>query len=124
MKLNKYQKGISFWSFSFAMFLIGFTAYTIFKIFPIYMEDFNVTAAIESVKKDTEEFHGAMSVHQAIMKRLAVNNVTRITKDDLSVTRDGQTYLVNIDYDVIIPFVGNISLLLTFSHSASVRASV
>ncbi len=122
--MNKYQKGLTIWSFSFAMFLIGFTAFVVIKLFPVYMEDLSVGTAVESLESEPEEFRGALSVRAALIKRLEINNVTRVDKDKISITRDNQDYLIEVDYEVEVPFIGNISLLLRFEHSAVVRASV
>ncbi len=124
MRLRKYQKGFSVWSLSFTMLLIGFTVYTVLKVFPVYMDDFNISGAMESMESEPEDYRGALSVQQAMMRRLAVNNVKRLKREDVSVTRDGQMYNIEIAYEVVVPYIGNISLLLNFNHTASVRARV
>jgi hypothetical protein len=124
MKLNKYQKGLSIWSFSFNMFLIGFTVFVTLKLFPVYMDDLAIGSAVESLESDPEEFRGALSVRSALLKRFDMNNVTSVDKDKISITRDNQDYLIEVDYEVLVPFIGNISLLLHFEHNAVVRASV
>lgn len=125
MKLSKHQYGASLWSVIFTLFLIGFIAFTALKLFPVYMEDFSIESSLQSLEADIgAEYRGAMSVRNAVSKRLSVNNVKVISRDDVSVTRDGQAYNVTIDYQVTVPFIGNISLLVTFNHSVAVRASV
>ena len=122
--MYKYQKGLTIWSFSFTMFLIGFTAFVAIKLFPVYMEDLSVGKAVESLESETEEFRGALTVRSALIKRLEINNVTRVEYDKISITRENQEYLIDVDYEVEVPFIGNISLILRFEHSAVVRASV
>lgn len=124
MHLHKYQKGLSIWSFSFNLFLIGFAVFITLKLFPVYMEDLSVGTAVKSLESDPEEFRGALSVRNALTKRLDINNVTRVDKDKISIIREDQDYLVEVNYEVEIPFIGNISLVLHFEHSAVVRASV
>jgi len=103
--------------------LIGFVAFTTLKLFPVYMEDFNISGALSAMEGEPDEYPGAMAVHSSVLKRFSVNNITRATRDDVSVTRDGQDYNISVEYEVIIPYMGNISLLLSFSHAATVRAS-
>lgn len=124
MRLNKYQKGLSVWSFSFNLFLIGVAVFITLKLFPVYMEDLSVGTAVESLESDPEEFRGALSVRNALTKRFDINNVTRVDKDNISITRDNQEYLIEVNYEVEVPFISNIFLILRFEHSAVVRASV
>lgn len=124
MRLNKYQKGLSIWSFSFNMFLLGFAVFTAVKLFPVYMEDLAVGKVVKSLESDGEQYRGALSVRSALIKRLDVNNVTRVDKDRISITREQQEYLIEVSYEVKVDFIGNISLLLTFEHSSVAKASV
>jgi len=124
MRLNKSQSGFTLWSLAILLFLLGFSVFTAIKLMPVYMEDFYVGSALESLQSDPEEFRGALSLRDAVIKRLDINNVTRVGRDDISIIREGQRYVIEITYEVVVPFMGNISLLLDFNHSTSVRASV
>jgi len=125
MTLEKTQRGATLWSVLFILFLIGFSVFVTLKLFPVYMEDFSIVSSLESLENDSvAEYRGAGNVKNAVMKRLIVNNVKVISSKDVSITRDGNFYFIDVDYEVTVPFIGNISLLVTFSHSASVRASV
>lgn len=125
MKLQKSQRGATIWSVSFILLLIGFVAFTAMRLFPVYMEDFSITSSVESVVNDTTaEYRGARSVKQTLMKRLRFNNVKAVGSEDVSVTREGEYYNISVDYEVVVPYIGNISLLFNFNHSGSVRASV
>lgn len=123
MKTKKYQRGITLFGFSFIMLLIGFTAYTTFKLFPVYMESFTIRSSLKSMETEQgSEYLGALAVRQAITKRFGINNVTQATSDDISVVRDGQVYYVDVDYEVRVPYFSNISLLFTFKNHAEVPA--
>lgn len=125
MTLEQSQRGATLWSVIFILFLIGFSVFVTLKLFPVYMEDFSIVSSLESLENDPgAEYLGAGKVKQAVMKRFGINNVKVISSEDVSVSREGNFYYVDVDYEVIVPFIGNISLLITFGHSASVRASV
>jgi hypothetical protein len=125
MKLQKKQRGATIWSVSFILLLIGFVAFTVLRLFPVYMEDFAIASSVESVVNDTAaEYRGARSVRQTLFKRLKFNNVKALDNQQVSVIREGDHYNINVDYEVVVPYIGNISLLINFKHSGSVRASV
>lgn len=123
-RINR-QAGYSIWSLSFFLFLIGFAAFTALKLVPPYMEYFNVSSALSAMESEPEEYVGAMKVHEAVMNRLSVNNVSRVKGEDISVVRDlnSERYNIEVDYDVIIPYFSNISFLLNFRTTATVRTS-
>lgn len=124
MKLRNSQRGMTFWSTAFVLFIIGFTAYVVLKVFPVYMEDLSIQSALESVQQEavTDGHHTVASVRTALVKRFNINNIENASSKDFQIVREGEYYLVDIDYQVIVPFVGNLSLLFMFDHSASVRA--
>lgn len=125
MKLGNRQRGMGLWGVIFILFLIGFTAFTTLKLFPVYMEDFTIESSLESIEQDAAaEYRGVISVREAVRKRLSVNNVKVLKSDDIGVVREGEYYYIDIKYDVTIPFISNVSLLVSFEHSASVRASI
>lgn len=125
MKLHNSQRGMTFWSTASVLFAIGFTAYVILKLLPVYMDDLSIGSALEGVQDGAaaEDHRTVSSVRTALVKRFNVNNVDVISSKDVQIVREGNYYLVNIDYQVIVPFIGNISLLISFDHSGSVLAA-
>jgi len=123
MKTGKLQQGITLPGVAFILLLIGFTAYTVLKLFPVYMENFTISSSLENLEQDpVKEFNGAGSVRSAVMKRFGMNNVHQVSLDDIIVIREGQIYNVDVDYEVRIPFFKNISLLVSFKNHAEVTA--
>jgi hypothetical protein len=120
MKQLKYQRGATPWTLLMGLAALGIVVFTALKLFPVYMQDFSVGSSVEGLESDPQEFHGPMSIRVALGKRFGINNVDQAGLDDISVTRNGQYYLVEVDYDVVIPYMANISLLLNFNHQASV----
>ncbi|MFO7592940.1 MAG: DUF4845 domain-containing protein [Pseudomonadota bacterium] len=122
MKLKNSQRGMTFWSTVFILFIIGFGAFIVLKLTPVYLEDLSIGSALDSVKDGaaTKEYSTVSNVRSAIMKRFNVNNIDVISAKDVEVLREGDSFGVNVNYEVIVPFLGNVSLLLTFDHSVSV----
>lgn len=123
MNTGKYQQGITIYGVSFILLLIGFTSFTILKLFPVYMENFTIRSSVESLAKDPDEqYLGVSAVRSALMKRFGMNNVTQVTSEDISISREGQIYYVDVDYEVQVPFIKNISLLVSFTNHGEVAA--
>jgi hypothetical protein len=121
MKTRKCQQGVTLPGLVFILLFIGFTAYTVLKLFPVYMENFTISSSLESLEQDpVKEYIGVGSVRSAVLKRFGMNNVHQVSVDDVIVIREGQFYNVDVDYEVVIPFFKNISLLVTFKNHAEV----
>lgn len=123
MKLQKHQQGITFIGIAFILLLIGFATFTVLKLFPPYMQNFNVASSLKGMEaENTREYMGARDVRDSVMKRLDINEVEQVGKDDISITRDGQIYLIDVDYEVRVPFISNVSLVISFKNHAEVDA--
>lgn len=123
MKIHRYQKGTSLYNIIFIILVAVMAAHTGFKLFPVYMEDWSIQAAIEGATKDPDvQYNRPSDVQQAILRRFGVNNVTRASRENVSVVRDGDYYRINVEYEVSLPYMANISLVLDFAHEAEVRA--
>lgn len=123
MKTGKLQQGITLPGVAFILLLIGFTAFTVLKLFPVYMENFSIRSSLESIEQEAaKEYMGVNSVRTVVFRRFEMNNVTQVGPDDVSVTRDGQTYNIDVDYEVRIPYIKNISLIISFNNHAEVSA--
>ncbi len=123
MNTGKYQKGMTIYGVAFILLLIGFVVFTTLKLFPVYMENFTISSSLESLESEPgKQFAGAMDIRHALMKRFGMNNVRQVTRDDISVTREGQIYYVDVDYDVRVPYIKNISLLVSFTNHVEVDA--
>lgn len=125
VKTSRYQRGEGIWGVVFILFLIGFVAFTSLKLAPVYIEDFSIASSIEGLETDKNaEYRGALSVRKAVLKRFGINNVKAVGKEDVVITRDGDMYHIDVEYEVLVPYIANVSLLLTFNHTASVRAAL
>lgn len=123
MKLAKHQRGITLFGVAFTLMLIGFVTFTVLKLFPVYMQNFSVRSSLESMQGEkSEQYLGAVAVRNGVLKRLGINNVTQVDKEDIHITRDGQIYNIDVDYEVRVPYFANISLVMTFKNHAEVAA--
>lgn len=141
MKLQKSQRGITVWGVSFILLLIGFVVFTVLKLLPVYMGGFSVESVVSGMEADqqAETFSSVSEVKNTVIKRLDMNNVKLVFReedvmaipkgefylsgDDIKVVKEGGFYLLDIDYEVRVPYIKNIDLVVNFSHTATVPAN-
>ncbi len=123
MKLKQHQKGATLYSVAFYLLLLGFVVFVGLKLFPVYMESFAVKSSVEGLNADPDaQFNGAREVQGTLIKRFSFNNIESVTGEDIVVVRKDQTYIVDVDYEVRIPFISNIDLVISFKNHAEVNA--
>lgn len=117
------QSGLTLISWMVIFAIIALLAMTVLKLFPVYMEHLNVTSSLNSLSSDTElRGAGPGELRETLVKRLDINDVKRVTRDNITIVRDGQMYSVNITYEVVVPFAYNVSFLINFDDTAEVSA--
>lgn len=125
MPQRRRQQGMTFWGLVFFLGVLAFTLFIGFKLFPPYMEDFKVKAALDGLARQSDI--GTMSradISSALEKRFDIDNIDAVKlAQDLSVETRGRQKIIRIRYDNIIPIVGNLSILLEFDHVKEVRGS-
>jgi hypothetical protein len=122
MRLQHVQQGATMISVAFFLGLLAFAVFTTLKLFPVYMESFAVASSVQNLEKKGEEYMGGVAVRDALLKNFSVNNVTSVTKDDIQVTRQDQMYIVDVNYEVRLPYIRNIDLVVSFENHAEVSA--
>lgn len=116
------QQGITTFGWLLVVVLIAFFAMLAIRLVPIYLEYFNVRSAMNGLESAPEVGTTSREVRAALMKRLDINRVAHVQQDDVTVEPREEAYVVNVNYDVRVPFVGNIDLLVSFDHQARVPA--
>ncbi len=123
MRLTKKQQGLTGISIMAILILIAFVAIIVLKITPIYLDSFKVNDVLSSLKE--ERGLGDMGVGEIktiIMKRLDINMVTDIAKDDIIVEVTSKDVYVEIDYEVRKNMFGNLDVVVSFNKSIEAPA--
>lgn len=124
MQSRNTQKGMTFWSLLFVLGMLGFFLFVGFKLFPPYLEDFKVNAALDSLVKQPDV--GSLSkaaLADALRKRFDIDNIGYVDPArDLSLENRGRMRILRVRYQPVIPLMFNVSALLEFDHTREVRA--
>lgn len=118
------EKGMTLWSTTFVLGVLGMAVFLILKLFPVYMQDFKVEKALQSVA--AQPGAGAMSrpeIVQALNNRFMVDDVEHVRADQqLVIEQAGKNKVYRLDYEAVVPLFRNVSALIEFQHAQEVRA--
>ena len=120
---NNKQKGMTGISIMMILVMVAFIAVAFLKVMPIYFDSFKVGDVVSGLT--AERGLGDKSnaeIAKLILKRLDVNMVTDITKEDILIERVKNEIYVDIEYEVRKPMFGNLDVIVSFKKSAEVPA--
>lgn len=89
------------------------------KVAPMYLEFRSVKTSMKAMSE--EQFDGVKDARDTFLKKLSINYVDSLTKDDITITPVDGRYEINVDYYVEKPLVGNLSLTAHFEHTVTTK---
>lgn len=118
----KQQDGLTAVSILLIILMIGGAVFVAFQLIPVYIEHFGVVSSLKSLEQEPGLHSKSQTELQNMLrKRLEINDVKRVTKDDIEIKRQHNDTNIRIAYEVQVPFVSNISLLVAFDNSVTLR---
>ncbi len=122
MNVARRQRGFGMVGWFFVIAVAAFFLTILFKLFPVYMEHMSVAQSLKMLGEEREA-RSPNEIRTSLFKRLQVNNVENITRENVEIVRDNNAYVVTVAYEVRVPFARNISILVSFNDKAEVPAS-
>ncbi|MBE9563379.1 MAG: DUF4845 domain-containing protein [Proteobacteria bacterium] len=103
--------------------VIVFSLWFFFKLFPMYMENWNVSSALEKIT-ETENLAEKMDrdIHTMFLANLSKKDVELFDRDTVkqhvSIERlGGGSIAITVEYERIKKLTGNVSFLLNFKNT-------
>lgn len=119
----KRQQGMSIVTLLFLAAAFVFVVYIGLKVVPIYTDNMTIKKAMASLSEDVSASTiNRETVYETLQKRLDINNINVISKEDIHVSQDGGVILVEIDYVDQRELMGNLEVMATFSEQVEVDA--
>lgn len=118
---SKNQQGLAFMPLVFTVTLLFIVISIVFKIAPAYLNHSKVVAMLEQLKQEaTGEKKTESEIKASLTKRININNIDDITQGDIAVNKQGNAFKVLINYEVVKPIYGNLSVLIEFNDELEV----
>ena len=116
------QKGMSSFGWIAVFGIFALLLILFFKAFPMYYGSYQVKTALEALTLDERvDPKSKRDIWTSLQKRLYINEVRAIVREDVTMTRkDGKT-TVTVDYEVRDSFIGSLFLGGHFVHSAVIE---
>ena len=110
------QKGITFLGMLIVGALIVLVAITALRIVPAYAEFMTVKKILKAMQQDPLNTMTPKEIKVAFDKRASLDYISVVSSEDLSIERtDSGATVVAVEYQVVTPLMGNLSVLMDFS---------
>ena len=118
MKLRHSQQGMTFIGIAVILAILAFFVVLVLRLAPSYLEYFSVKSSIDSLKQEpgiTQD--SALEIKKLLDRRFIINDVKNATKEDVTITKEGDVTTVGIQYEVRNHVLGNVDAVMMFDHS-------
>jgi hypothetical protein len=118
------QRGMTMWGTAFVVFVAVFFLFLLFKLLPVYVEDFKVRTALEGLAREP----GAVAMSRSelvdrLHKRFVIDSVDEVDARQLRLGARGREKVLALRYEVVVPLAYNVSALLEFDHERPILQS-
>lgn len=115
------QKGFSPIGWLLVILVGGFFLLVAFKVTPPYFDNMYIADALRTLPELGGGEYGYDNVTKTqvtshLQKYFAVNNVRGEVVKNIEVTRDKRNLIVDINYEVRVPFAYNVDVVMTFKN--------
>ena len=117
------QKGLTLISWMVIFVFLGFHAVIAINIIPVYMTDSSIKSIWAGLPHDSSLAGTTVkNIRETVIKRLKINNVYALKKDDIKIRKVKNDYVVSVMYEPRGKIIGSLDYIVTFKHEARIRA--
>jgi hypothetical protein len=120
--MHKRQRGITFIGWLFLLVPIAIVGYAGIRVAPLYMTYGKIARTMEQIGNEGRATDTQRSIYISIEKRLDIEGIEFPTVKEFTIRRDGQAWVVEIDYEDPAPLFANLSMSARFTKSVRLGA--
>jgi len=124
LKTIKKQVGMTMISWMVVLGFLGFQGVLAMKIAPVYFNDASIEALFKEMEDDSEmRGKKPRELRKIVVKRLKINNIYNIKKDQIKITKAKGHYRIRLEYETREKIAGSLSFVMDFKHEANISSS-
>lgn len=112
------QRGVTLIGWVFLLIPVAILGYVGIRLAPVYLNYMRVAHSVEQtateLKTDDVGTLTAQSIRATLSKHFDIESISFPDVKDVSVTRDGSSWLIEAKFEDNAPLFGNISLVVDF----------
>lgn len=118
---HKTQGGVTLTGLVVVSVLLISAALLGMKIVPAYMEFLSVKKVLTAMKQEPLDTMSASEIKKSFDKRATIAYISVVKGSDLTIEKTSSGTAVSVEYQVIKPIAGNLSVLIDFSTTSDAK---
>ena len=118
MRNLKAQGGITLLGFLMVLMIVGFFAFLVMRLFPVYSEYYSVVSAMKGVQAEPGVSTWTVEkIKDSLDRKMYISYVTSVKKQNVRVIRQGGGNQLNVKYEVRGPLLYNLEYIASFNKT-------
>jgi hypothetical protein len=118
MRNLKTQGGITLLGFLMVLMIVGFFAFLVMRLFPVYSEYYSVVTAMKGVQAEPGVSTWTVDkIKDSLERKMYISYVTSVSKQNMRVIRQGGGNQLNVKYEVRGPLLYNLEYIASFNKT-------
>lgn len=114
--MRRWQKGVSYLGILTLVAVVGGIIKIAATLGPAYYDNYTIDKIIISLFRDGRA-NSIDDFKRGLDNSFQINNIRDKSPDDFDYSFDGKKLIVNVDYEVRQPFIGNIDVVMHFKKT-------
>ncbi|HEY2679551.1 MAG TPA: DUF4845 domain-containing protein [Steroidobacteraceae bacterium] len=120
--MRQNQQGMTFLGLLCILALAGVVVYAGVRLVPVYMNYMAIARTLEAVATEVKgDNPDPQNLRNLIDRHFNIEDPKDVTVKDIEITRDEGGVEMHVAYDSIVPYLGNVSLIVHFDKTVKVR---
>jgi len=119
--MRQRQRGITFIGLLFIVALAAIPVYAAIRLVPVYLNYMSISRSIESLRTEFKGTPDPGGMRRSLQKHWQIDDITALDVKDIEITRDGSVTVVHAEYEDKVPYIANLSLLVSFEKTVRVE---
>lgn len=96
--------------------MVVFVALVVMKMVPAYTEFMSVKKVLRAMEQESLSSMSTKEIKDSFDKRASIDYINSVKGSDLTIEKgEGGTTVVAVEYQIVKPIIGNVSVLIDFS---------
>ena len=122
-KMRSRQSGITFIGWLILLVPIAIVGYAGIRVAPKYMQYFKISKAMEQTATEFagDEQPNVTAMRRSLQNRFDIEDIDYPAVADIPIVRDGDNWVMRLNYEETVPLYGQLWLLLKFDKTTVLR---
>ncbi|QCO68064.1 DUF4845 domain-containing protein [Luteimonas yindakuii] len=122
--MKQKQKGMTLLGFVIVLSVVGFAAYILMKLFPMYSEYYSVRQALKGLAQEPGiATQDPARIQDLFFRRLYISYSENVKKEHVKLRRIDNGWQMDVNYEIRRPLVGNLDVVGKFNASQALTRS-